>query len=147
MYTLTIRDYLKCAHSLKGEIFGPAQLMHVITYEVEVTFETEQLDEYGLIVDFASAQSGLSEVLSSMNFKNLDDHPDLLGKNTTTEFLCKFIHGAVTRKVESQYGGLMRVTLRESAVAWTSFEADVQKRAAKAGTTAKKNPAGKSKGR
>lgn len=144
MYTLTIRDYLKCAHSLKGEIFGPAQLMHVITYEVEVTFETEQLDEYGLIVDFASAQSGLSEVLSSMNFKNLDDHPDLLGKNTTTEFLCKFIHGAVTRKVEGQYGGLMRVTLRESAVAWTSFEADVRKRGKKGGM---KGPTRKSKGR
>ncbi len=136
MYTLTIRDYLKCAHSLKGEIFGPAQLMHVITYEVEVTFETEQLDEYGLIVDFASAQRGLQEVLSSMNFTNLDVHPDLLGKNTTTEFLCKFIHGAVAKQVENQYGGLMRVTLRESAVAWTSYEDEVRMKRGKAKTAA-----------
>jgi 6-pyruvoyl-tetrahydropterin synthase len=141
MYTLTIRDYLKCAHSLAGEIFGPAQLMHVITYEIDVTFVTRQLDEYGLIVDFAAAQRGLAEVLASMNFTNLDEHEDLRGKNTTTEFLCKYIHGALTRKVAAQYGGLMRVTMRESPVAWTSYEADVEKLGGKA------RPAKQRKGR
>jgi hypothetical protein len=46
MYSLTIRDYLKCAHSLQGDIFGPAQAPHIMTYEVEVTFSTEEMDEH-----------------------------------------------------------------------------------------------------
>ena len=125
MYTLTIRDYLKCAHSLRGEIFGPAQLMHVITYEVEVAFVTLALDEYGLIVDFASAQSGLHDVLATLNFKNLDEVPQLRGKNTTTEFLCQWLHGQMAAKVRGQFRGSMRVTLRESPVAWTSYDGDV----------------------
>ncbi|MCU0687165.1 MAG: 6-carboxytetrahydropterin synthase, partial [Polyangiaceae bacterium] len=125
MFTLTIRDYLKCAHSLKGEIFGPAQLMHVITYEVEAVFMTSELDEYGLIVDFASTQSALQEILSVMNFKNLDEVPQLNGKNTTTEFLCQYIHAHIVNRVVDQFKGSLRVTLRESAVAEVSFEGPV----------------------
>jgi 6-pyruvoyl-tetrahydropterin synthase len=125
MYTLTIRDYLKCAHSLKGEIFGPAQLMHVITYEVEAVFTTAALDEYGIIVDFASAQRGLQEIVTSMNFQNLDEHPRLRGKNTTTEFLCHWIHGELAKRVSPKFKGRLAIVLRESAVAWTSFEAAV----------------------
>jgi 6-pyruvoyl-tetrahydropterin synthase len=127
MFKLTIRDYLKCAHSLKGEIFGPAQLMHVITYEVEAVFMTEELDEYGLIVDFASTQSALQDILSEMNFKNLDDLPSLRGKNTTTEFLCQYIHQHISNEVADQFKGALRVTLRESAVAEVSYEKPVAK--------------------
>ncbi len=128
MFTLTIRDYLKCAHSLKGEIFGPAQLMHVITYEVEAVFMTEELDEYGLIVDFASTQSALQDILSAMNFKNLDDLPQLRGKNTTTEFLCQYIHEHISNEVADQFKGKLRVVLRESAVAEVSYEKPVAKK-------------------
>ncbi|HWM85420.1 MAG TPA: 6-carboxytetrahydropterin synthase [Kofleriaceae bacterium] len=127
MFKLTIRDYLKCAHSLKGEIFGPAQLMHVITYEVEAVFMTEELDEYGLIVDFASTQSALQDILSEMNFKNLDDLPQLRGKNTTTEFLCQYIHQHISNEVADQFKGSLRVVLRESAVAEVSYEKPVAK--------------------
>lgn len=122
MYTLTIRDYLKCAHSLKGEIFGPAQLMHVITYEVEVRFRTEALDEHSLIVDFASAQQALQELLSMLNFKNLDEVPQLAGTNTTTEFLCRWIHDRMHTAIGEKFSGQLAVTLRESPVAWTTYE-------------------------
>lgn len=125
MFTLTIRDYLKCAHSLKGEIFGPAQLMHVITYEVEAVFMTEQLDEYDLIVDFASTQSALQEILGIMNFKNLDEVPQLNGKNTTTEFLCQYIHEHVCKRVADQFKGSLRIVLRESPVAEVAYEKPV----------------------
>ncbi len=128
MFTLTIRDYLKCAHSLKGEIFGPAQLMHVITYEVEAVFMTDELDEYGLIVDFASTQSALQDILAVMNFKNLDEVPQLRGKNTTTEFLCQYIHEHISNAVADQFVGSLRVVLRESAVAEVSYEKPVAKK-------------------
>ena len=128
MFTLTIRDYLKCAHSLKGEIFGPAQLMHVITYEVEAVFMTEELDEYGLIVDFASTQSALQDLLGEMNFKNLDELPQLRGKNTTTEFLCQYLHEGIAGRVADVFKGTLRVVLRESAVAEVAYEKPVPRK-------------------
>lgn len=125
MYTLTIRDYLKCAHSLKGDIFGPAQLMHVITYEVEMAFATTQLDEYGLIVDFATAQATLQSLLGMMKFKNLDEVPELQGKNTTTEWLCRYLHEEMCKAIQGKFKGQLSVILRESPVASTSYAGDV----------------------
>jgi 6-pyruvoyl-tetrahydropterin synthase len=125
MYSLTFRDYWKCAHSLKGDIFGPAQLVHVITFEVDVTYLTAALDEYSLIVDFGAAQKSLQEVLAPMEFKNLDDLPQFAGANTTTEFLCRYLHQQIADRVRSKFSGLLRVTLRESPVAWATYEAAV----------------------
>ena len=72
MYTLTIADYLKCAHSLRGEIFGPAQQMHVSTFDVEIAFTTPDVDRNGIIVDFAAAQQALASALAPLRFQNLD---------------------------------------------------------------------------
>ena len=125
MFSLTFKDYWKCAHSLKGEIFGPAQLMHVITFEVEVVYLTETLDEYNLIVDFGAAQSSLQEILRPMEFKTLDDLPEFKGINTTTEYLCQYLHEKISARVANVFSGTLRVTLRESPVAWCSYEAPV----------------------
>ncbi len=126
MYSLTFRDYWKCAHSLKGDIFGPAQLVHVITFEVDVTYLTEALDEYNLIVDFGAAQRSLQEVLAPMEFKNLDELPQFAGVNTTTEYLCRHLHEEISRRVAGRFTGTLRVTLRESPVAWATYEAPVE---------------------
>lgn len=125
MYSLTFRDYWKCAHSLKGDIFGPAQLVHVITFEVDVTYLTETLDEYSLIVDFGAAQQSLQSVLAPMEFKNLDDLPEFAGVNTTTEYLCRYLHEKIAERIAGKFSGLLRVTLRESPVAWATYEAPV----------------------
>jgi 6-pyruvoyl-tetrahydropterin synthase len=125
MYSLTFRDYWKCAHSLKGDIFGPAQLVHVITFEVEVTYSTDALDEHNLIVDFGAAQSSLQELLRPMEFKNLDELPEFQGVNTTTEYLCRYLHEKISARVARIFSGSLRVTLRESPVAWATYEAPV----------------------
>ncbi len=64
MYTLRIVDYLKCARSLKSEIFGPAQLMHVSTFDIGIGFITPNVDENGIIADFAAAQKSLNDTLA-----------------------------------------------------------------------------------
>ena len=38
MYSLTIRDHVMIAHSLRGAVFGPAQGLHGATFVVDVTF-------------------------------------------------------------------------------------------------------------
>ena len=125
MFSLTFRDYWKCAHSLKGDIFGPAQIMHVITFEVEVKYITAELDEYNLIVDFGAAQSTLQQVLRPMEFKNLDTLPEFEGINTTTEYLCKYLHGKICAAMAGKFSGAVAIILRESPVAWATYEAPI----------------------
>jgi 6-pyruvoyl-tetrahydropterin synthase len=130
MYALAVSDHIMIAHSFRGEIFGPAQAMHGATYGVEVELRREALDEHGLVCDIGLALNALREVLGGLNYRNLDELPELRGRNTTTEFMA----GEIFRRMQARIaagalgpdtGGAlasMRVVLRESPVAWASFE-------------------------
>ena len=128
MYHLTVRDRVMIAHSFKGEVFGPAQQLHGATYVVEAEFQRQTLDDDGLIVDIGLAHVALAAVLKCINFKNLDEVEEFAGSNTTTEFLAHWVWGELAKRIadgELGAGGLsgLGVTLRESDVAWASYEA------------------------
>ena len=129
MYSITVREHIMIAHSLRGEVFGPAQKLHGATYVVDVEFRRSALDADGIVVDIGRATTALKEVVGGLSYRNLDDEAELKGQNTTTEFLARWIYdrlaaaisrgdlGPGGRDIES-----MRVTLHESHVASASFD-------------------------
>jgi 6-pyruvoyltetrahydropterin/6-carboxytetrahydropterin synthase len=131
MYRVTVRDRVMIAHSFRGEVFGPAQQLHGATYVVEAEFCARKLDASGLVVDIALAHQALSEALSAWAFKNLDELPELEGVNTTTEYLAGALWDRLQQRIAA--GGLgrtdldeLRITLRESDVAWASYDAPLR---------------------
>ena len=120
------------AHSFRGDVFGPAQKLHGATYVVDVEFRRPDLDDSGIVVDIGRASSALREILDGLNYRNLDEESAFAGVNTTTEVLAKTVFD---RMAEAATGGALgpgseaiaalRVTLRESHVAWASFEGDL----------------------
>ena len=128
MYTLTVRDYLRCAHSFQGAIFGMGQLLHFMTYQVELVFTTEKLDENNIVVDFGVTQDALQEMLRALNGKNLDELPQFKGIQTTTEFLCHHFHTHVATAVANKFEGTLRVVLRESPLAEAAYESRIGKK-------------------
>ena len=89
MYSVTVRDHMMIAHSLKGEVFGPAQRLHGATYIVDVELKRSSLDADGIVVDIGRAADALRRVLADLNYRNLDEVPSLAGRNTTTEMLAR----------------------------------------------------------
>jgi 6-pyruvoyl-tetrahydropterin synthase len=134
VYSVTVRDHMMIAHSLRGEVFGPAQRLHGATYVVDATFRRAALDADGIVVDIGKAGDTLKAVLGGLNFQNLDDLPAFAGRNTTTEFLARLVFdrmleaiargdlGPTAGDIESA-----RVTLHESHVAWASYEGLVRR--------------------
>lgn len=129
MYSLTVRDHVMVAHSFRGEIFGPAQRLHGATFVVDATFRRPELDADGLVVDIGRATAVLRDVLSALDYRNLDEEPDFAGVNTTTEVLARHVADRLAERLRSgELGegasGLsgIEVTLRESHVAWASYE-------------------------
>jgi 6-pyruvoyl-tetrahydropterin synthase len=129
MYSLTVRDHIMIAHSFQGEIFGPAQRLHGATYVVDCELRRPELDADGLVVDIGKASAVLGEVLSALNYRNLDEEPDFAGQNTTTEFLARAIFERMAARIKAGDLGAgaagltaMRITLAESHVAWASYE-------------------------
>jgi len=132
MYSLTVVDHVMVAHSFRGEGFGPAQRLHGATFVVEAEFRAPQLDADNLLVDIAAAKVELRRVLDGLDYRNLDAEPQFAGQNTTTEFLCRHIHGllaASLREGRLGEGGTavtaLKVLLRESHIAWAAFEGPV----------------------
>jgi 6-pyruvoyl-tetrahydropterin synthase len=132
MYSLNVRDHFMIAHSFEGETFGPAQRLHGATYVVDATFRRAELDGDGLVVDIGRASEVLRALLAAMNYRNLDEEPAFVGKNTTTEFLAREVYDRLLSAVRAGELGegarglaSISVTLRESHVAWASYEGPV----------------------
>jgi 6-pyruvoyl-tetrahydropterin synthase len=110
-------------------VFGPARRLHDATYVVDATFRRAELDADGIVVDIGLATGELRAVLADLNYRNLDDEPDFAGVNTSTEFLAKVVADRLAEKVRAGALGEgarglagITVTLRESHVAWASYE-------------------------
>jgi len=125
MFHVKIRDHIMIAHSLPHPFFGPAQNMHGATYVVDVQFSSKELDPHNVVIDIGKAHEVAKEVLAPLSYQNLDEHPEMQGVLTTTEFLAKYIFDKVAEKVSSFFSGKIQVTLGESHVAWAGYEGEV----------------------
>lgn len=123
MFVVGVSDHIMIAHSLRGEAFGPAQRLHGATYEVRVEISAPALDENGIVVDIGLLRTVLHETLAPLDLQNLDDLPQFAGENTTTEFLCHWVHSTLTRRLGARPEAGLRVTLVESPNAWAAYEA------------------------
>ena len=129
MFSVTIRDHMMIAHSLRGEVFGPAQRLHGATYVVDATFRRADLDADGIVVDIGRASEVLRAVLSELGYRNLDDEVEFADMNTTTEALARAVADRLADRARAgalgdggrELDGLV-VTLHESHVAWASYE-------------------------
>ena len=129
MFSVTVRDHMMIAHSLRGEVFGPAQGLHGATYVVDATFRRPSLDGDGIVVDIGRAAEELRGVLGALTYRNLDDEPDFAGRNTSTEALAQEVADRLAERVRAgalgaggrQLEGLV-VTLHESHIAWATYE-------------------------
>ena len=132
MYSVTVRGHMMIAHSLRGEVFGPARRLHGATYVVDVEFRRADLDADGIVVDIGRASERLHAILGALNYRNLDDEATFAGRNTTTEFLARFVFdrliaaigqgelGDSGRAIES-----IKVTLHESHIAAAAYDGRV----------------------
>jgi 6-pyruvoyl-tetrahydropterin synthase len=129
MFSVTVRDHMMIAHSFRGEVFGPAQRLHGATYVVDATFGRQDLDADNIVVDIGRATGQLRDVLAELSYRNLDDEPDFEGTNTTTELLARVVADRLADRARRGDLGpgarelsAITVTLRESHVAWASYE-------------------------
>jgi 6-pyruvoyl-tetrahydropterin synthase len=129
LFTVTVRDHMMIAHSLRGDAFGPAQRLHGATYVIDATFRRSDLDADGIVVDIGRAATQLAAVVAELDYRNLDDEPALAQMNTTTEALARLIADRLAERARA--GALgdgghrlegLAVTLHESHIASATYE-------------------------
>jgi 6-pyruvoyl-tetrahydropterin synthase len=129
VFSVTVRDHMMIAHSFHGEVFGPAQRLHGATYIVDATFRRAALDADNIVVDIGRAAEELHAVVGELSYRNLDDEAAFDGMNTSTEALAQVVADRLAERLHA--GALgdagrglagIAVTLRESHVAWASYD-------------------------
>ena len=97
MYSIKVRENILIAHSLPGEVFGPAQNMHGATYLVDAEFFTDKLNKYNIIMDLGIVSTTLKDkklekiITSESNFFNLEsDYFKILNNKNTIMHLIKY---------------------------------------------------------
>jgi 6-pyruvoyltetrahydropterin/6-carboxytetrahydropterin synthase len=121
VFHLTVRDHVMIAHSLPDPSFGPAQSLHGATYVVELTLWRETLTPTSIVIDIGEAAQVLKQSLSDLNYRNLDEHPDLVGTLTTTEAVAQLIAERVANFLADRGLSKLDVTLREHPDAWAGY--------------------------
>ena len=129
MYSVGVRDHIMIAHSFADPFFGPAQRLHGATYGVEVTVRTPRLGPHQVVMDIGALRGMLREVLTKLDYQNLDEHPAFPGRTSTTERVAELVARDLARAIAvlpadaaPPAPATLGVLLRESPVAWASFE-------------------------
>ncbi|GAA5228866.1 6-pyruvoyl trahydropterin synthase family protein [Paeniglutamicibacter antarcticus] len=120
MYSLTVRDHVMIAHSLPDPFFGPAQGLHGATLVIEATWRRAELGPQSVVMDIGAATAMLSEVLETLRYSNLDEHPAFAGRLSTTEAVAGYIGKELCLRFDTTKFAGLEILLREHPDAWAS---------------------------
>jgi 6-pyruvoyl-tetrahydropterin synthase len=129
MFAVSASDHVMIAHSFADPFFGPATRLHGATFAVEVEIRAPQLGPHHVVMDIGALRGALRSALETLDYRNLDDHPAFPGRTSTTERVAEHVAGLLAASIAGLPedaapgpGAVIRVLLRESPVAYASFE-------------------------
>jgi 6-pyruvoyl-tetrahydropterin synthase len=121
MFSVSVRHTALVAYSLKGTQFGSAQQLHGATLIVDAEFFNERLKDDNTVIDILLASQILQDVLSNLNYRNLDEMEAFAKVNTTIEYLASYVHYEIMKRVRHNFSGQLKVTIHETDRAWASY--------------------------
>jgi len=120
MYTVAIEDHFSGAHRLRN-YHGKCEDLHGHNWKVEVVVISDSLDEGGMVLDFTILKASTRQVLETLDHKYLNELPDFLEKNPSSENISRYIFDRLKPLVESRNTTLKQVTVWESVNACASY--------------------------
>lgn len=129
MFSVGVSDHVMIAHSFADPTFGPAQRLHGATYTVEAEVRAPVLNVHHVVMDIGAMRTMLRGVLDELDYRCLDDHPAFPNRTSTTERVAEHVAEELAKAIAAMApdgkpagGATLRVLLRESPVAYASFE-------------------------
>src|SRR5262245_2750533 len=101
MHTIFKDFTFAAAHAIRGHTRG-CQNLHGHNYRVRVYLRAEELDELGMVMDFADLKALMEEIVGPFDHAVINDIPPFDRRNTTAELLSRFVHEEVERRLATQ---------------------------------------------
>ena len=99
-YALTVRGSISAAHRLR-DYDGNCERLHGHNWRVEVTLESNTLDERGIAIDFREIKSFLAEILGAFDHRHLNDISPFDTLNPSSENFACLIFKEMEKRVPS----------------------------------------------
>jgi len=123
MYDIFIKTHFSAGHHLR-DYPGNCEFPHGHNWNVRVTVRATELDKLGMGIDFRTVKNAVNEVIETLDHKNLNEHPDFLDKNPSSENLASHIYELLKPKLTSNRYSLYSVEVRETDNSGVIYRAD-----------------------
>jgi len=120
MYELMIETQFAAAHQLRG-YKGKCEDLHGHNWRVQVTVNTEKLNDIGLALDFHDLKEIVNEPVSALDHTFLNDLFPFTEKNPSSENIAKWIYESIRNKISEQECNISSVTVWESETASATY--------------------------
>ena len=84
MYEVMIKTEFASAHNLRN-YKGACEALHGHNWKVDITVETDQLDEIGLALDFNLLKEKTNRIIGELDHIYINEHPAFKEKNPSSE--------------------------------------------------------------
>jgi len=112
MFELSVEDTFAAAHNLR-EYEGECENLHGHNWRVQVVVGAEELDRFGMVMDFREIKKALGAVLKGLDHCYLNEVPPFDALNPTTENLCRHIADELAEELPERIS-IRRVSCWES---------------------------------
>jgi 6-pyruvoyltetrahydropterin/6-carboxytetrahydropterin synthase len=123
IYEVSVEEAFSAAHQLRN-YRGKCENLHGHNYKVLVVAVGPELDETGLLYDFASLKQALRAVVRALDHTFLNELPPFDKLNPSAENLARFIHDETARQLPPAANGshLARVTVWETETSSATYK-------------------------
>ena len=120
MYELKIITDFSAAHNLRN-FRGKCESLHGHNWKVEVVVSGADLDESGVVLDFAEIKAATREIMSEIDHRYLNELPFFTEHNPSSENIARYIFQQLREKLANERVRIKSVTAWESQDACATY--------------------------
>ena len=117
---LSVKDTFAAAHRLES-YHGKCENLHGHNFSVEALFEGEQVNEEGMLVDFAVLKDYLKEVLAELDHTFINEIPFFRERASSSEYIAIYIHDRLKSLIQEKGVNVREVRVWESEKVYAAY--------------------------
>ncbi|MFN2287961.1 MAG: 6-pyruvoyl tetrahydropterin synthase family protein [Chromatocurvus sp.] len=122
MYTVAVTQDFIANHYLIGGDWGDENSPHAHHYVLEVSIESDTLDQHGYLVDIVEIDAALKSTVDYFRDSMLNDKPEFAGLNPSIEHFSRILNEKLLAGITPPGSGALTTKLWENATCWAAFK-------------------------
>ncbi len=120
MYEILIKSDFCGAHNLKG-YRGKCEALHGHNWRIEARFESDFLDDIGMVVDFKILKTKLKNILKKLDHTHLNRLIEFKKQNPSAENIARYIYTRLRNSIKQKDFFIKSVSVWESDTSCATY--------------------------